>query len=117
VPYKDPYRQEAAVRRWFEGNPDRLRELWRRNNEKHAAAKRRRKKRKKIHRLISEADDFPDQCLWHFWNEDGGCKNEAKWGSKNRQWRSCDLHKLPTDWPLLKLNKPTKSGLPAESWW
>ena len=93
--YKDREKRLAACREWRQKNKERMRELWRKANAKRAP----RRKKRKAHRLIDDMDLFPHRCLWHFWANNGGCRNTAKW--RNGQWRACDLHKLPTDVPIL----------------
>lgn len=95
MPYSDREKRLAASRAWRQKNKARMRELWRRANERRAP----KRKKPRAHVGVACMDEFPHRCLWHFWADDGGCRKTARW--RNGQWRACDLHKLPTDVPIL----------------
>lgn len=92
MPYADPERQKAAVRRWIDQNREKARALWRKHNKRRAP----RPKRK---HTLEDMDSQARRCLWHFFHADGGCRRKARW--RNGQWRACSLHKLPDDVPIL----------------
>ena len=65
-----------------------------------AARKRSARRKPERAKSVCEAiDRYPDRCLWHAARVDY-CRRKARW--RNGQWRACDLHKLPTDVPILR---------------
>lgn len=79
MPYKDKAKHLEAARRW-----------WRKTAKK--------RKKRAPYKSVGWVIDNTDRCLHHAARVDY-CRRKAKW--RNGQWRACDLHKLPTDVPIL----------------